>query len=66
MFFYYLPRTLLWNIYKYFVHSKSILQTDFFFSKNKAPFWDYRLVYKELSEKHMHWKKNYASMKTIA
>ncbi len=27
---YYPPRTLLWNIYKYFVHSKSILQTDFF------------------------------------
>ncbi len=30
------------------MRSKSILQTDFFFSQNKPPFWDYRLDYKQL------------------
>ncbi len=36
----------LGGVLLYIVRSKSILQTDFFFSQNKAPLWDYRLDYK--------------------
>ncbi len=35
---YYPSRTLLWNIYKYFVHSKSILKNRLFFLKKEVSF----------------------------